>query len=72
MNESHASLRDMLEVSVPEIDAMVRDAVDLGAYGARITGAGFGGCFVCLIDSSRADAWWTNLHKRHPGMKRIS
>jgi galactokinase len=72
MNESHDSLRDMLEVSVPEIDAMVRDAVELGAYGARITGAGFGGCFVCLVDSSRADAWWTNLHKRHPGMKRIS
>ncbi len=72
MNESHASLRDKLEVSVPEIDAMVRDAVELGAYGARITGAGFGGCFVCLIDSRRVDAWWDDLHMRHPGMKRIA
>ena len=72
MNESHASLRDYLEVSVPEIDAMVRDAVELGAVGARITGAGFGGCFVCLVHSERAGSWWSDLNARHPHIKRIS
>ncbi|MFN7056613.1 galactokinase [Hyphomonas sp.] len=72
MNASHASLREDFEVSVPEMDAMVRDAVDLGAAGARITGAGFGGCFVCLIEAPLADAWWRGLHSRHPGTSRIA
>lgn len=72
MNASHASLRDDLEVSVPEMDEMVRDAVELGADGARITGAGFGGCFVCLIDTRRAADWWTELQARHPGIRRIA
>lgn len=72
MNASHASLRDDFEVSVPEMDVMVRDAVDLGAAGARLTGAGFGGCFVCLIETRLADAWWTSLKSRHPGATRIA
>ena len=72
MQESHTSLRDDFEVSVPEMDAMVRDAVELGADGARMTGAGFGGCFVCLIAVDRAEAWWPKLQARHPGMKRIA
>jgi len=46
--ESHASLRDRLRVSVPEIDRLVDLAVRAGALGARLTGAGFGGCIVCL------------------------
>lgn len=72
MNASHASLRDDFEVSVPEMDIMVRDAVDLGAAGARITGAGFGGCFVCLIDTAKADAWWALLQARHTAATRIA
>jgi galactokinase len=72
MNASHASLRDDFDVSVPEMDAMVRDAVDLGAAGARLTGAGFGGCFVCLIETRQADTWWTGLKSRHPGATRIA
>jgi len=72
MNASHASLRDDLEVSVPEMDAMVQDAAEFGAAGARLTGAGFGGCFVCLIDTQRAEAWWHELQARHPGIQRIA
>jgi len=72
MNESHASLRDDFEVSVPEMDSMVRDAVEFGADGARMTGAGFGGCFVCLIAADRAEAWWPKLQARYPGLKRIA
>ena len=47
MLASHASLRDDFAVSTPELDALV-DALraTTGAYGARLTGAGFGGCVV--------------------------
>jgi len=45
---SHASLRDRLEVSCPALDRLVEAAMDSGAVGARLTGAGFGGCAVVL------------------------
>lgn len=51
--ESHASLRDDFRVSTPEIDALVEIAVAAGAYGARVTGAGFGGCTVNLVPAER-------------------
>jgi galactokinase len=44
--ESHASLRDVLQVSCPELDRLVEAAMHSGALGARLTGAGFGGCAV--------------------------
>jgi galactokinase len=43
---SHASLRDRLHVSSPALDRLVEAAMDSGALGARLTGAGFGGCAV--------------------------
>ena len=46
LNESHISLRDRLRVSCPELDELVQAALDSGASGARLTGAGFGGCAV--------------------------
>jgi galactokinase len=49
---SHASLRDDYEVSSPELDTAVEAAVDAGAVGARMTGAGFGGSAIALV---RAD-----------------
>ncbi len=53
MNACHASLRDLYEVSCPEADAMVAIAQSLpGCYGARLTGGGFGGCTVNLVDRS--------------------
>jgi galactokinase len=48
MLASHASLRDDYEVSTPELDALVEQLVAAGALGARLTGAGFGGCVVGL------------------------
>jgi galactokinase len=55
MNQCHVSLRDLYEVSCPELDAMVRVAQSLnGCYGARLTGAGFGGCTVNLVASGQA------------------
>jgi galactokinase len=52
--EGHASLRDDFEVSLPEIDRLVDLLVAHGAVGARITGAGFGGCVVALVPADCA------------------
>jgi galactokinase len=57
MDASHASLRDDYEVSCPELDAMVAIARACpAAYGARMTGGGFGGCAIALVDEANADA----------------
>lgn len=56
MDLSHASLRDDYAVSCPELDACVRAAIRAGARGARLTGAGFGGCIVALADVESAPA----------------
>ncbi|MFL1377566.1 galactokinase [Nocardiopsis protaetiae] len=56
LTASHASLRDDYEVSVPEVDTAVDTALSAGALGARITGGGFGGCVIALVDADRADA----------------
>jgi galactokinase len=50
---SHASLRDDFEVSCPELNTIVETATALGALGARMTGGGFGGSAVVLVDDSR-------------------
>lgn len=56
MDESHASLRDDYEVSIPEMDALVAAARRVpGCYGARLTGAGFGGCTVSLVERSAVE-----------------
>lgn len=57
MNESHASCRDDYEISTPEIDTLVRIARDAGALGARLTGAGFGGCTVNLVETDLVPAF---------------
>ena len=55
MDESHASLRDDYEVSVPELDRLVAALQGHGAvYGARLTGAGFGGACVALCHRGQA------------------
>jgi galactokinase len=55
LTASHASLRDDYEVSVPEVDLAVEVMLGCGAYGARITGGGFGGCAIALVDRSTTD-----------------
>ncbi len=57
MDESHASLRDDFEVSSPALDAMVEAARAAGCIGARMTGAGFGGCAVALVRAAEAQAF---------------
>ena len=58
MIESHISLRDDFEVSSAALDAIVDCAnAEPACYGARMTGAGFGGCAVALVDAARAEAF---------------
>lgn len=56
MVESHESLRDLFQVSTGELDALVEAATSQpGCYGARLTGAGFGGCVVAIADASAVE-----------------
>lgn len=56
MTAAHASERDDFECSIEEIDSLVDTAVGLsGCYGARLTGGGFGGCTVNLVDTGQVD-----------------
>ena len=55
MLASHASSRDDMGVSIPELDTLVECLVDAGALGARLTGAGFGGCVVALVPTADAN-----------------
>jgi galactokinase len=55
MAESHASLRDDFAVSTAELDTLVDALLDAGAIGARMTGAGFGGCVVAVTRPDRRD-----------------
>ncbi|SCL27151.1 galactokinase [Micromonospora nigra] len=55
LTASHASMRDDFEITVPEIDTAVEAALAAGAWGARMTGGGFGGCVLALVDADGAD-----------------
>jgi galactokinase len=58
MNDSHTSLRDLYEVSCEELDLMAALARSQpGCWGARMTGAGFGGCVVALVDDGAVEAF---------------
>lgn len=62
MNECHRSLRDLYRVSIPELDLLVRLAQGAeGCYGARLTGAGFGGCTVNLVAEASASAFMKKI-----------
>jgi galactokinase len=57
MFDSHASLRDDYQVSSPELDALVEIAREVaGVYGARMTGGGFGGCAIALVEPAAVEA----------------
>lgn len=66
MVASHASLRDLYDVSCPELDAMVEVAMDVpGVAGARMTGAGFGGCTVNLVHEDAVDEFRRTVLTRY-------
>ena len=66
MNACHASLRDLYQVSTPELDYLVETAQNLpGCLGARLTGAGFGGCTVNLVQKAASAGFVTTLAEKY-------
>jgi galactokinase len=62
MLASHASLRDLFDVSSRELDVLVDTAASLpGCWGTRLNGAGFGGCTISLVEPSQADRFMQRL-----------
>jgi galactokinase len=55
LTASHASMRDDFQITVAEVDVLVQAAVDAGAHGARMTGGGFGGSVIALVEQGSAD-----------------
>ena len=65
--ESHASLRDLFEVSSPELDALVEIASDVpGVAAARMTGAGFGGCTVNIVARAAVESLTAAVAEKYP------
>ncbi|MCI3931207.1 galactokinase [Streptomyces sp. AN091965] len=62
LTEGHASLRDDLRISCPELDLAVSAAGEAGALGARMTGGGFGGSAVVLVEAAETEAVTKALH----------
>ncbi|WP_373316854.1 galactokinase [Paenibacillus vini] len=73
MNASHDSLRDLYEVSCMELDVMVEEARKIeGTLGARMTGAGFGGCTVSLVHEDAVDRFVSEVgsaYKERTGLE---
>lgn len=66
MNESHISLRDNYEVTGFELDSIVKFAwKEPGTIGARMTGAGFGGCAVSIVKNDSIDEFIKNVGKKY-------
>jgi galactokinase len=64
---SHRSLRDLYEVSSPELDALVEIAASVpGVRGSRMTGAGFGGCTVNLVEEGSVDRLREVVEREYP------
>jgi galactokinase len=68
MNASHASLRDDYEVSCPELDVLVElTQAHKGVLGARMTGAGFGGCTVALMPADLVESFQAEVIPAYEG-----
>ena len=66
MISSHESLRDLYEVSTHELDLLVSTAIGIeGCYGSRLTGAGFGGCVISLVDKKYVPIFIKHLEKAY-------
>ena len=66
MNKSHISLRDDYEVTGLELDSLVEAAwEEKGTVGSRMTGAGFGGCTVSIVENDYVDSFIKNVGKKY-------
>ena len=72
LDASHASLRDDYEVSSDALDVMVEAMHSVaGCYGARLTGAGFGGCAIALVEPGTEQAVADTIFEQYPKVTNI-
>ena len=70
---SHASLRDLFEVSSPELDAMVEIVREVpGVVATRMTGAGFGGCTVTLVEQDAVETLRATVEHEYPARTELT
>ncbi len=67
LSASHVSMRDHFRITTEHIDLIADTAVRAGAFGARMTGGGFGGCVIALVPDSRADVVADTLRRTVAG-----
>ena len=66
LNAAHASARDDYNISCPEVEVLVESACEVdGVAGARLTGAGWGGCIVALVHETAVAAFQTHVEQRY-------
>ncbi|KAF8318378.1 galactokinase gal [Clavulina sp. PMI_390] len=72
LNESHASCRDLFDCSCPELDQLTHLARNAGAWGSRLTGAGWGGCSVSMVTEAEVPAFIEKISQEYPPYKGLS
>lgn len=66
MNEAHVSARDHYRISCPELEILVQSANEVeGVVGARLTGAGWGGCIIALVHKDAVEEFQSHVHARY-------
>ena len=63
MNESHSSYSKDFEASTEDVDIITQRSIDAGALGSRLTGGGFGGFTVSLIEKNQYGSWYDTMKK---------
>ncbi|QDZ18267.1 galactokinase [Chloropicon primus] len=65
MTESHRSCKTLYDCSSPELDELVKLAIENGAYGARLTGAGWGGCIVAYVSENTKNRFIEEIYRSY-------
>ena len=71
MDASHESCSTLCDSSCPEVDELTRLAKTAGAYGSRITGAGWGGCTVSLVAEDRVEEFIAKIKEGYPPYREL-
>jgi len=65
MNEGHYSCRDLYNCSCPELETLTKLCRQAGAYGSRLTGAGWGGCVISMVPKAKIDTFLQEIQQSY-------